>query len=98
MVVAAPPVAPGLAGPFLSAVAAAIDSVVVGAARLVIDRTVMPSPDEVEAMRRQAAFYRDPALLADPRRFFAFLARPEPAPDHVLEAPMEPGPPPPAPA
>jgi hypothetical protein len=30
MVAAAPPVAPGLTGPFLSAVAAAIDSLVVG--------------------------------------------------------------------
>jgi hypothetical protein len=48
-------------------VAAAIDRTVVGAARFVIDRTVMPDAGEVAAMRAQAAFYATPELLAEPR-------------------------------
>jgi len=73
----------------LSAVAAAIDRTVVGAARFVIDRTVMPDAGEVAAMRAQAAFYATPELLAEPRRFFAFADRAEPVP-HVVEAPLDP--------
>ena len=73
----------------LSTVAAAIDRTVVGAARFVIDRTLMPGAVEVAAMRAQAAFYATPELLADPRRFFAFADRPEPVP-RVVEAPLDP--------
>ena len=88
---AAVPAAPDLAGRFLSSIAAAIDRLMVGAAKMVIDRTVMPTPDETDAMRRQAEFYRTRELIADPRGFFPFLDRPEPVPD-VVVAPLEPGP------
>jgi len=60
----------------LSRVAATVDGVMLRAARAVIDRTVMPSPAGIAALRASAAFYVRPELLADPRGFFAFLDRP----------------------
>ena len=88
---AAVPAAPDLAGRLLSTIAAAIDRFVVGAAKAVIDRTLMPAPHETEAMRRQAEFYQRPELQASPHLFFPFVDRPEPVPD-VVVAPLEPGP------
>ena len=86
----AAPAVLGFGDRMLSTVAAAIDRVAVGSARILIDRTVMPSPDEMTAMLGQAAFYRTPDFRAEPRRFFAFLDRPEPVPDVVI-APFDAG-------
>jgi pimeloyl-ACP methyl ester carboxylesterase len=62
-----------IAGSWLTGVAAGIDDALLGAARLLVDYTVMPPPDQVDSLRRSAAFYRSPELVAEPRRLFAFL-------------------------
>ena len=62
-----------IAGSWLTGVAAGIDDAVLGAARLLVDLTVMPPPDQVGSLRESAAFYRSPELVKEPRRFFPFL-------------------------
>ncbi len=79
------PAAPDLTGRFLSALAASIDGVALGAARAVIDRTIMPPPDAAGELRDQARFYAREPLATEPRRFFGFLDRPEPVPAVRLE-------------
>lgn len=74
------PIAPDFPGRLTSALAAGIDELVLRAVRAVIDRTLMPAPAAAGALREEARFYAHPAFTADPRRFFPFLARPEPAP------------------
>lgn len=80
----AAPAAPDLRGRLLTALAAAVDGFAVGTARLLIDRALMPAPDEVDALRTDACFYQQPVFADDPRRFFDFLDRPHPVPDAVM--------------
>lgn len=79
------PAAPDLPGRLLSALSAGIDGLAMRTARVVIDRTVMPAPEAADELRAQASFYARADLLADPRRFFDFLDRPEPVPAVRLE-------------
>jgi pimeloyl-ACP methyl ester carboxylesterase len=79
------PAAPDLPGRLLSTLAAGIDELAMRAARAVIDRTVMPAPEAAGALRAQARFYARTDLLAEPRRFFDFMDRPEPVPAVRLE-------------
>jgi pimeloyl-ACP methyl ester carboxylesterase len=65
-----------IAGSWLTGVAAGIDDALLGAARLLVDLTVMPPPEQVDSLRDSAAFYRSAELIAEPRRFFAFLDGP----------------------
>ena len=81
--VAAPP-APDLGGRLLTALAAAVDGFAVGTARLLVDRALMPAPDQVDTLRADARFYQQPLFADDPRRFFAFLTERPPVPDAVL--------------
>jgi pimeloyl-ACP methyl ester carboxylesterase len=79
--------APGaarLGGQLLTALAAGIDGIVLRTARAVIDATLMPGPDDAEALRAGARFYAGAPFATDPRRFFAFLDRPEPVPAVTL--------------
>jgi pimeloyl-ACP methyl ester carboxylesterase len=80
------PTRPDLSSRVLSRVAATVDGVMLRAARALIDRTVMPPPARIAALRASAAFYVRPELLAEPRRFFAFLDRPLPAPPMTLRS------------
>ena len=63
----------------------ALDGAVVEAMRRVIDLALVPSAADLPGLRAAAAPYQTPALVADPRRFFAFLGQPadaaEPATD-----------------
>jgi pimeloyl-ACP methyl ester carboxylesterase len=77
----AAPAAPDLPGWLLTAVASTIDGIAVRAARLLVDRALMPTPDEVEALRASAGFYEAAPFADDPRRFFGFLDRACPAPE-----------------
>src|SRR5689334_12978892 len=72
-----------------SALGAAIDGFALRTARAVIDRTLMPSPDAVDALRQQARFYQQPELVAEPRRFFPFADEP-PAVPQVVAQPCRP--------
>jgi len=54
----------------------ALDAAVVRAMQLVIDATLMPSPDDVPRLRESAAPYVRDDLGREPRRFFAFLDEP----------------------
>lgn len=70
---------------WLSSLAAGIDGLVLRGASAVIDRTIMPPPEQAESLRRSAAFYRSPELLAQPQRFFAFLSQERSVPQARLE-------------
>lgn len=83
---ASAPAAPNLVGRMSSAIAAAIDDIVLRTARAVIDRTLMPPPEAVQAMREQARFYQRPELLAEPRRFFPFADEAAAVPQVVAQA------------
>ena len=65
-----------LGGWLLAALAAGLDTGVLRAARGLLDRTVMPAPEDTAALRASAEWYRTPALQADPRCFFPFLDAP----------------------
>jgi pimeloyl-ACP methyl ester carboxylesterase len=58
----------------------------VQAARVLIDRVLLPRPEEVDELRASAAFYVQPSLTMDPRRFFSFLEAPTPAPDVTVRS------------
>jgi pimeloyl-ACP methyl ester carboxylesterase len=68
----------------LTTLGAGIDTVALGAARLVLDNTVMPGPESTDRLRASAAFYRQPHLADEPRRFFPFLDEPQPEPSVTL--------------
>jgi len=70
----------------LTALAAGIDGMALRAARLVLDRTVMPSPGEAETLRASADFYRTGPFTTEPRRFFSFLDRAAAVPALVFES------------
>jgi dienelactone hydrolase len=85
----AAPAAPDLPGWLLTAVASTIDGLAVRAARLLVDRALMPTPDEVEALRASAGFYEAAPFADDPRHFFRFLDGGCPVPEARL-APRRP--------
>jgi pimeloyl-ACP methyl ester carboxylesterase len=68
----------------LTTLAAGVDSVVVRTARLVVDRALMPTPEEADALRASAGFYAP--FADDPRRFFAFLDEPAAPPEATVVA------------
>jgi len=70
----------------LATIAAGMDVAMLTAARIVLDRTVMPSPEEADALRASGAFYLE-RFAKTPRRFFAFLDEPTPPP-HVVVKPQ----------
>jgi pimeloyl-ACP methyl ester carboxylesterase len=80
----AAPAASDLRGRLLTAVAATVDGIAVRMARLLIDRALMPAPEEVEALRASARFYQQPMFAEEPRRFFGFLDGPPCVPDVTL--------------
>jgi pimeloyl-ACP methyl ester carboxylesterase len=80
----AAPGASDLAGWLLTAVAATVDDLAVRAARILVDRALMPAPDEVETLRASARFYQEAPFADDPRRFFGFLERSCPVPEVTL--------------
>ena len=80
----AAPGASDLAGWLLTAVAATVDDLAVRAARVLVDRALMPAPDEVETLRASARFYQEAPFANDPRRFFGFLERSCPVPEVTL--------------
>jgi dienelactone hydrolase len=80
----AAPAARDLPGWLLTTVAAGIDSIAVRAARLLVDRALMPTPDEADALRASAGFYEAAPFADDPRRFFHFLDRSCPVPEATL--------------
>jgi pimeloyl-ACP methyl ester carboxylesterase len=57
-------------------VGTALDSSVMRAMQLVVERALIPDSEDVEALRRSAEPMLDPALQAEPGRFFEFLAAP----------------------
>jgi hypothetical protein len=54
----------------------ALDTAVVRAMQIVVERALIPNPENVEALRDSAQEVLDPELQADPKRFFAFLEQP----------------------
>jgi pimeloyl-ACP methyl ester carboxylesterase len=64
-----------------SLVAAGVDTVAMRAARLVVDTTVMPGPADAQRMHAAGGFYRQPAFVEEPRRFFGFLDADPPPPE-----------------
>jgi pimeloyl-ACP methyl ester carboxylesterase len=77
----AAPAAPDLPGWLLTAVASTIDGIAVRAARLLVDRALMPTPDEMGALRASAGFYAAAPFADDPRHFFRFLDGSRPVPE-----------------
>jgi pimeloyl-ACP methyl ester carboxylesterase len=69
----------------VSGLAAAADHLAMFAARRIVDRAVMPTADQLDAVRRTADFYTTPAFLDDPRSFFPFLDTPVAIPDAVAD-------------
>lgn len=67
----------------LTGLSAGIDRAAAFVARTVIDRTIMPPPEAADTLRASAAFYQQPHFADEPRRFFGFLDRPQPAPTVV---------------
>jgi pimeloyl-ACP methyl ester carboxylesterase len=58
----------------------AVDSTVLRAMQLVVDRALIPDPEDLDALRESAQSLLAPDLQAEPRRFFPFLDEPP----HVL--------------
>jgi hypothetical protein len=54
----------------------ALDTTVLRAMQLVVERALIPDPDDVDALRNSARTTLAPELLTEPRRFFSFLAEP----------------------
>ncbi len=65
----------------LTQVGTALDATLLGAVRAVVDRILMPSPEELPAMRATAEVFLSADLQREPGRFFAFgdAARTPPA-------------------
>lgn len=51
----------------------ALDTTVMRAVQIVVERALIPNEQDVTALRRSADRLLDPALLENPKRFFAFL-------------------------
>jgi pimeloyl-ACP methyl ester carboxylesterase len=60
----------------LTTVGTAVDSTVLAAMQLVVERALIPDPENVGALRDSAQAVLSPELQAQPRDFFAFLDEP----------------------
>lgn len=60
----------------LTGIGTVLDSGVMRAMQFVVERALIPDSDDVQALRASAQATLDPALLAEPRRFFGFLDEP----------------------
>lgn len=54
----------------------AVDATVLRAMQLVVERALIPDPEDVDALRQSAQTLLAPGLQAEPRRFFPFLDEP----------------------
>jgi hypothetical protein len=63
----------GRLGRILTGFGTAIDDSVLRAMQLVVERALIPRPEQLEALRESAQPLLTPALQAEPRRFFGFL-------------------------
>jgi hypothetical protein len=81
-----PPAAASVRERFLTAVASTVDGIALRAMRTVVDRALMPAPEEIERLRREACFYQQQAFADDPGRFFAFLDAVATVPEVTLAA------------
>ena len=54
----------------------AIDATVLRAMQLVVERALIPDPEDLDALRESAQTLLAPGLQAEPRRFFPFLDEP----------------------
>ena len=61
---------------FLTRFGTALDSSVLRAMQLVVERALIPDAEDLDALRRSAQAVLAPELQANPRRFFDFLDRP----------------------
>ena len=57
-------------------VSATLDATLLGAARVVVERALIPDAADVDALRRSARTLLEADLLSDPRRYFDFLDEP----------------------
>lgn len=55
-------------------VSTALDLAVLRAMQLVVERALIPNPEDLDSLRASAEEAMDPALQADPTKFFGFLA------------------------
>jgi hypothetical protein len=60
----------------LTEIGTALDGSVMRAMQLVVERALIPDPEDVDALRRSAEPLLAPDLQEDPRRFFSFLDDP----------------------
>jgi pimeloyl-ACP methyl ester carboxylesterase len=63
-------------GQVLTGFGTAVDAGVLRAMQIVVDRALIPGPEDREALRESAQPLLDPELQASPRRFFPFLDEP----------------------
>jgi hypothetical protein len=66
----------GIRKRFASGIGTALDSSVLRAMQLVVERALIPDAADVEALRQSAEAMLDPVLQAEPERFFTFLDEP----------------------
>lgn len=57
----------------LSGVGTAVDATLLRAMQFVVERALIPDPEDVDALRKSAQAMLDPELQAEPRRFFGFV-------------------------
>lgn len=73
-----PPVLPPerMAARLLTGIGTALDSSILRAMQIVVERALIPDPEDLDALRESAEAVLAPELQADPRRFFRFLDEP----------------------
>ena len=76
-----PPAGGAIGERLLTGIGAALDASVLRAMQWVVERALIPDPDNVSALRESARPMLDPALQREPARFFAF---PEAAPERSV--------------
>lgn len=74
------PPAAGWADLSLARIGSLLDAGVLRAMQIVVERALIPGPADVDTLRDSARDFLDPALESEPRRFFAFVDAPPPAP------------------
>jgi hypothetical protein len=71
--------AEGFLGSAFTRLSQALDASVLRAMQIVVERALIPDPDDVDALRDSArALLSDPLLERDPARYFAFVDQPVP--------------------
>jgi pimeloyl-ACP methyl ester carboxylesterase len=63
-------------GRVFTGVGFALDATVLRAMQFVVERALIPDPEDIDALRSSAQASLDPELQAEPRRFFTFLDEP----------------------